>query len=82
MESLLPTYTVYAAPQVVTTIAPAKLTLEQVRAKLDGKSGKRYWQTMDELAERLKRNRDVLFVHADAGVADTEDHVAVVGSGC
>ncbi|MDP9049921.1 MAG: TAT-variant-translocated molybdopterin oxidoreductase [Acidobacteriota bacterium] len=43
--------------QVVTAIAPAapaaapKLTLAQVRAKLDGKTGKRYWKSMDELAE-------------------------------
>jgi molybdopterin-containing oxidoreductase family iron-sulfur binding subunit len=50
----------------VTTIAPArpleerisvgkgnkeKLTLAEVRAKLDGKSGKRYWKNLDELAE-------------------------------
>ncbi|HEY4382216.1 MAG TPA: TAT-variant-translocated molybdopterin oxidoreductase [Acidobacteriaceae bacterium] len=37
--------------QVVTAIAPAKLTLAQVRAKLEGKTGKRYWKSMDELAE-------------------------------
>jgi MoCo/4Fe-4S cofactor protein with predicted Tat translocation signal len=37
--------------QVVTAIAPAKLTLAEVRAKLDGKSGKRYWKSLDELAE-------------------------------
>ena len=29
----------------------SKLTLDQVRAKLDGKSGKRYWRSLDELAE-------------------------------
>jgi MoCo/4Fe-4S cofactor protein with predicted Tat translocation signal len=40
-----------SAPQVVTAIAPAKLTLADVRAKLDGKSGKRYWKSLDELAE-------------------------------
>ncbi|HKO18117.1 MAG TPA: TAT-variant-translocated molybdopterin oxidoreductase, partial [Acidobacteriaceae bacterium] len=41
------------AAQVVTEIAPAKprLTLAEVRAKLERKSGKRYWQTMDELAD-------------------------------
>jgi len=39
------------APQVVTAIAPAKLTLAQVRAKLDGKTGKRYWKSLDELAD-------------------------------
>jgi MoCo/4Fe-4S cofactor protein with predicted Tat translocation signal len=43
--------TVESGPQVVTAIAPAKLTLAQVRAKLDGKTGKRYWKSMDELAE-------------------------------
>ena len=37
--------------QVVSQIAPAKLTLAQVRAKLDGKSGKRYWKSLDELAD-------------------------------
>ncbi|MDP9039333.1 MAG: TAT-variant-translocated molybdopterin oxidoreductase [Acidobacteriota bacterium] len=36
--------------QVVTSIAPAKLTLAEVRAKLDGQKGKRYWQSLDELA--------------------------------
>jgi molybdopterin-containing oxidoreductase family iron-sulfur binding subunit len=40
-----------ASPQVVTEIAPAKLTLAEVRARLDGKSGKRFWKNMDELAE-------------------------------
>ncbi len=38
-------------PQVVTAIAPAKMTLADVRAKLDGKSGKRYWKSLDELAD-------------------------------
>jgi MoCo/4Fe-4S cofactor protein with predicted Tat translocation signal len=37
--------------QVVNAIAPAKMTLAQVRAKLDGKSGKRYWKSLDELAD-------------------------------
>src|SRR6201999_2402499 len=37
--------------QVVTSIAPAKLTLAEVRAKLEGKSGKRYWKSLDELAD-------------------------------
>ena len=36
---------------VVTEIAPAKLTLAQVRAKLDGKTGKRFWKSVDELAD-------------------------------
>ncbi len=39
------------AAQIVNTIAPAKLTLAEVRAKLDGKTGKRYWKSMDELAD-------------------------------
>ena len=39
-----------ADAQVVTQIAPAKLTLTEVRAKLEGKKGKRYWQTLDELS--------------------------------
>jgi MoCo/4Fe-4S cofactor protein with predicted Tat translocation signal len=37
--------------QVVNAIAPAKLTLAEVRAKLEGKSGKRYWKSLDELAD-------------------------------
>ncbi|HTH53154.1 MAG TPA: TAT-variant-translocated molybdopterin oxidoreductase [Edaphobacter sp.] len=43
-----------AEAQVVTAIAPAKkkkMTLEEVRAKLDGKTGRRYWKNLDELAE-------------------------------
>ena len=36
---------------VVTSIAPAKLTLAEVRARLDGKRGKRYWQSLDDLAD-------------------------------
>src|ERR1700761_8786373 len=39
-----------ASAQVVTSIAPAKLSLEDVRAKLGGKTGKRYWKSLDELA--------------------------------
>ncbi|HEX5285125.1 MAG TPA: TAT-variant-translocated molybdopterin oxidoreductase [Bryocella sp.] len=42
------------AAQVVTTIAPAprkKMTLAEVRAKLDGKTGRRFWKNLDELAE-------------------------------
>jgi hypothetical protein len=37
--------------QVVTEISPAKLTLAEVQAKLDGKRGKRYWKSLDELAD-------------------------------
>jgi len=37
--------------QVVTAIKPAKMTLAEVRAKLDGKTGKRFWKNLDELAE-------------------------------
>ena len=40
-----------AQPVVVTAIAPAKLTLAAVRAKLDGKTGRRFWKNLDELAE-------------------------------
>jgi molybdopterin-containing oxidoreductase family iron-sulfur binding subunit len=36
---------------VVTQIAPAKLTLAEVHAKLDGKTGRRFWKNLDELAE-------------------------------
>jgi molybdopterin-containing oxidoreductase family iron-sulfur binding subunit len=32
----------------------ARLTLDQVRAKLDGKSGKRYWKSLDELADTVE----------------------------
>jgi MoCo/4Fe-4S cofactor protein with predicted Tat translocation signal len=38
-------------PVVVTRIAPAKLTLAEVRAKLDGKTGRRFWKNLDELAD-------------------------------
>jgi molybdopterin-containing oxidoreductase family iron-sulfur binding subunit len=43
--------------QVVTAIAPAapaaknKMTLAEVRAKLEGQTGRRYWKNLDELAE-------------------------------
>jgi molybdopterin-containing oxidoreductase family iron-sulfur binding subunit len=36
---------------VVTAIKPAKMTLAEVQAKLDGKTGKRFWKNLDELAE-------------------------------
>ena len=42
---------VEAQPVVVTQIAPAKLTLTEVRARLDGKTGRRFWKNLDELAE-------------------------------
>ncbi len=45
-----------AQPVVVTQIAPAKLTLAEVRAKLDGKTGKRYWKSLDELADTPEFN--------------------------
>ncbi len=38
-------------PVVVTQIAKAKLTLAEVRSKLDGKTGRRFWKNLDELAE-------------------------------
>jgi molybdopterin-containing oxidoreductase family iron-sulfur binding subunit len=40
-----------SSAELVTAIAPARLTLAEVRAKLDGQSGKRFWQNLDELAE-------------------------------
>ena len=40
-----------APAQVVNSIRPAKLTLNEVRAKLDGKTGRRFWKNLDELAE-------------------------------
>ena len=51
------TQTINATPaQVVTQIAPAgasaaKMTLAEVRARLDGKTGKRFWRNLDDLAE-------------------------------
>ncbi len=36
---------------VVTSIAPAKLTLDEARARLDGKRGKKYWQSIDDLVD-------------------------------
>src|SRR6195952_5945487 len=38
-------------PQIVNKRSPAKMPLAAVRAKLDGKSGKRYWKNLDELAD-------------------------------
>ncbi len=42
-----------AAPaQVITRITPAdKMTLAEVRSRLDGKTGKRFWKNLDELAD-------------------------------
>src|SRR5882757_10890842 len=40
-----------ASPGVVTSISPAKLTLAEVQARLSGKRGKRFWTSLDELAE-------------------------------
>jgi MoCo/4Fe-4S cofactor protein with predicted Tat translocation signal len=42
---------IQAEPAVVTSIQPARLTLAEVQAKLAGKTGKRYWKNLDELAE-------------------------------
>jgi MoCo/4Fe-4S cofactor protein with predicted Tat translocation signal len=36
---------------VVTEIASAKMTLAEVRAKLGSKTGKRFWKSLDELAD-------------------------------
>ncbi len=38
-------------PVVVTEIQPAKMTLAEVRSKLDGKTGRRFWKNLDELAD-------------------------------
>ncbi len=38
-------------PVLVTQISPAKMTLAEVRAKLDGKTGRRFWKNLDELAD-------------------------------
>ena len=49
--------TANSTAQLVTTIAPVApapgphLTLAEVRAKLDGTGGKRFWKNLDELAE-------------------------------
>ena len=52
-SSQLPVAGAASAAQVVTTIAPARaqLTLAEVRAKLEGKNGRRFWKNLDELAE-------------------------------
>ena len=45
--------------QVVTSIAPApapKLTLDAVREKLAGQSGRRYWKNLNELADTPEFN--------------------------
>ncbi len=39
------------AAGVVSHITPAKLTLTEVRARLDGKRGKKYWQSIDDLVD-------------------------------
>ena len=39
------------AAQIVNSITPAKMTLAEVRAKLEGQTGRRYWKNLDELAE-------------------------------
>src|ERR1700743_1626339 len=50
-ETMAERKTTTAAPVVVTQIAPAKMTLAEVHAKLDGKTGRRFWKNLDELAE-------------------------------
>ena len=39
------------APMAATPVSPKKLTLAEVRARLDGKTGKRFWRNLDDLAE-------------------------------
>ena len=50
-ETMAERKTSAAEPVVVTQIAPAKMTLAEVRAKLDGKTGRRFWKNLDELAD-------------------------------
>ncbi len=38
-------------PAVVTHIGKAKMTLAEVQAKLDGKTGRRFWKNLDELSD-------------------------------
>ena len=48
-----------ASPQVVTSIAPVpapKMTLDAVRAKLEGQTGRRFWKNLDELAATREFN--------------------------
>jgi MoCo/4Fe-4S cofactor protein with predicted Tat translocation signal len=47
----LPAVAEAAGLAMIAGIKPAKLTLAEVQAKLDGKTGKRFWKNLDELAE-------------------------------
>ena len=40
-----------AGPVVVTHIGKAKMTLAEVQAKLDGKTGRRFWKNLEELSD-------------------------------
>jgi molybdopterin-containing oxidoreductase family iron-sulfur binding subunit len=51
MEEAMEETKTQTAPVVVNRIAPAKLTLAQVQAKLAGKTGRRFWKDLDSLAE-------------------------------
>ena len=51
MEEAMEKTNTNEAPVVVTRIAPAKLTLAEVQAKLEGKTGRRFWKDLDALAE-------------------------------
>jgi MoCo/4Fe-4S cofactor protein with predicted Tat translocation signal len=57
-ETMAERKTPAAEPVVITQIAPAKapaapakMTLAEVRAKLDGKTGRRFWKNLDEMAD-------------------------------
>src|ERR1700723_2629726 len=50
-ETMAERRTSAAEPVVVTQIASGKMTLAEVHAKLDGKTGRRFWKNLDELAE-------------------------------
>ena len=67
-----------ATPVVVTEIAPAKLTLADVRKRLDGRSGRRFWKNLEELAdapgfEELMREE---FPRQSSGVGEWVDAVS------
>ncbi len=66
------------AAQVVTAIAPAKLTLAEVRTKLDGKTGRRYWKSLDELADTpaFQQLMEEEFPRQASGVGEWVDPVS------
>src|ERR1700712_2202705 len=65
-------------PQVVTSIAPAKLTLAEVRKKLDGQTGRRFWKNLDELADTpaFQELMQEEFPRQSSGVSEWVDPVS------